>query len=274
MSCAIGAPPVRGPTVGSTPEPASRRPSRRSRWTSPTAAGIATDASIRRSDWWPSALGIGRLRLMRSESTQATSGGSVQAVPDRAIRAWVCDGEADRDTALSHAVAGSRGRWRAAAAPGSRDPCREPRLVLRLRRVDHDGPPHAELRRQGRIPRQLDDATAAAGAGHDPRRPRRWPPRHRRTEARCRGPERGQHVRHLPGRHPVTRRSPPLRPHGRCLSLDGHGGADRACWHRRDQPRPAAWHEGPTPVPTGHRPVRKPDRPHAPTPAAAANADG
>ena len=48
---------------------------------SPTAEGIATDASIRRSDWWPSALGIGRLRRMRSESTWANSGGSVRPFP-------------------------------------------------------------------------------------------------------------------------------------------------------------------------------------------------
>ena len=81
MSCAIGAPPVRGPTVGSTPEPASRRQSRRSSWTSPPAAGTATAVSSRRSDWWPSALGVGRLRLRRSESTQATSGASVRPVP-------------------------------------------------------------------------------------------------------------------------------------------------------------------------------------------------
>ena len=80
MSRAIGAPPEQGPTVGSTHEPASRWPSWTSRWTSPTAAGIATDASIGRSDWWPSALGIGRLRLMRSESTSA-SGGSVRPFP-------------------------------------------------------------------------------------------------------------------------------------------------------------------------------------------------
>ena len=81
MSRAIGAPPEQGPTVGSTHEPASRWPSWTSRWTSPTAAGIATDASIGRSDWWPSALGIGRLRLMRSESTRANRGGSVRPFP-------------------------------------------------------------------------------------------------------------------------------------------------------------------------------------------------
>ena len=80
MSRAIGAPPEQGPTVGSTHEPASRWPSWTSRWTSPTAAGIATDASIGRSDWWPSALGIGRLRLMRRESTWA-GGRSVRPFP-------------------------------------------------------------------------------------------------------------------------------------------------------------------------------------------------
>ena len=78
---AIGAPSAPAPTVGSTPETASRRPSWTSRWTSPAAAGIATDASIRRSDWWPSALGIGRLRLLRSESTWARRPGSVRPFP-------------------------------------------------------------------------------------------------------------------------------------------------------------------------------------------------
>ena len=80
MSSPLGAPPAPAPSVGSTPEPTSRRPSWTSRWMSPTAEGIATDASIRRSDWWPSALGIGRLRLMRSEST-STSMGSVRPFP-------------------------------------------------------------------------------------------------------------------------------------------------------------------------------------------------
>ena len=81
MSSAIGAPSAPGPTVGSTPEATSRQPSWTSRRTSPAAAGIATDASIGRSDWWPSALGVGRLRLLRSESTWAKSGGSARPFP-------------------------------------------------------------------------------------------------------------------------------------------------------------------------------------------------
>ena len=44
-------------------------------------AGIATDASIGRSDWWPSALGVGRLRLLRSESTRANIGESIRPFP-------------------------------------------------------------------------------------------------------------------------------------------------------------------------------------------------
>ena len=81
MSSPIGAPSAPAPIVGSTPEPTSRRPSWTSRRTSPAAAGIAADASIRRSDWWPSALGVGRLRLTRSESTWARSSGSVRPFP-------------------------------------------------------------------------------------------------------------------------------------------------------------------------------------------------
>jgi 1-acyl-sn-glycerol-3-phosphate acyltransferase len=81
MSRAISAPSAPGPTLGSTPEPVSRRPSWTRRWTPPMAAGLAADPSIRRSDWWPSALSVGRMRLMRSESRWATSGRSVRPFP-------------------------------------------------------------------------------------------------------------------------------------------------------------------------------------------------
>jgi 1-acyl-sn-glycerol-3-phosphate acyltransferase len=78
MTSAVGAPSAPGPTLGSTPEPTSRR---RSRWPSWAAAGTATDASIGRSDWWPSALGTRRLRLLASESTRTKRGGSVRPFP-------------------------------------------------------------------------------------------------------------------------------------------------------------------------------------------------
>ena len=81
MSRAVDAPSAPGPAVGSTPEPTSRRPSWTSSRSSPTAAGVATDTSIRRSDWWPSALSVGRLRLTRGESTWANSGRSVRPFP-------------------------------------------------------------------------------------------------------------------------------------------------------------------------------------------------
>jgi 1-acyl-sn-glycerol-3-phosphate acyltransferase len=74
MSRAIRAPSPPAPAAGSTPEPTSRRTSR---WTSPAAAGVP----IRRSDWWPSALGIGRLRLFRSESTSGKGAASVRPFP-------------------------------------------------------------------------------------------------------------------------------------------------------------------------------------------------
>ena len=121
-----------------------------------------------------------------------------------------------------------RGRWWAAAAPGSGD-CRcQPRLVLRFRRADHDGPPHAQLRRQGRVPRQLEDAAAVTGVRHDPRRSQRRAPRRGCPQDRRRGPAGGQDVRHLPGRHPLSRRRPARRPHRRRLPRDGHGRTDRA----------------------------------------------
>ena len=45
-------------------------------------------------------------------------------------------------------------------------------------------------------------------------------------------------VRHLPGRHPLSRRRPAHRPHRRGLPLDGHGRTDPAYGHRRDGPHP------------------------------------
>src|SRR5829696_123853 len=197
-----------------------------------------------------------------AERLDAPQGGRTwRSATDGAIRARLCAGEAHRHTAVSPVLARSRGGWSAAAEPGSGDPRRQPRLVLRFRRADHDGPPNAQLRRQGRIPRELEDAAFVAGVRHDSRRSQRRAPRRGRPEGRRRGVAVREDVRDLPRRHPVRRRRPARRPHRRGLPRDGHGRTDPACGHRRDGPHPAAGHQGPAPVPTGHGSVRQPDRP-------------
>ena len=76
MSSAIGAPSARGTNRGLDTRTSHATAEPDDQMDVTDGGGIATDASIWRSDWWPSALGAGRLRLLRSGSRRARNGGS------------------------------------------------------------------------------------------------------------------------------------------------------------------------------------------------------
>ena len=77
-----------------------------------------------------------------------------------------------------------RRRQRAPAAGRRRHHRRQPPVVLRLGRARPGRAPAAAVRRQGRVPRPLDDAAAVPRARHDPRRAGQPPPGLRRAAGR------------------------------------------------------------------------------------------
>ena len=127
---------------------------------------------------------------------------------------------------------------------------RQPRLVLRLGGDHHGHPPAGQLRRQGRVPRQLEDAAPPARAGHDPRRPAVGPPGDERAADRGGRPVPVRPVRHLPRGHPLPRRRAGARAHRRRPHRGGQRRADHPDRHLRHGGDPAARHAG-SPDPSG-----------------------
>ena len=159
--------------------------------------------------------------------------GAGDVVEKRSASARLVSRLAPSDAALGRAVRGvvrplyrfgtpmraGRAAPRARRRPG--DPGRQPHLVLRHRRAHAVHPASGLLRRQGRVPRLVDDPSAVPGPRPHPDRTAAGTPGDGRARRRRRRVGAGAHVGHLPGGHPVARRSAAPRPHGR-----GPAGAD------------------------------------------------
>ncbi len=83
MGTAVDQPSAHRSTVESTAERATSPPTPSSSRRRPMAAGCADDGATRRSDWWPSALGAGRWRMMRRRSRRTPIAGPAAPPTER-----------------------------------------------------------------------------------------------------------------------------------------------------------------------------------------------